>query len=267
MESKKIMTAEAFSVLREQLRVEGKKVVMCHGVYDLLHYGHIEHLKEAKSLGDVLVVSVTAAKYVNKGPDRPYYNDIQRTEFLASIEFVDYVVLSQEGSALTNIKLIKPDIFVKGQEFQSGSDGITGNVAKEIDMVKSLGGDVHFTQGEVHSSSKLLNNYFNALPDEVVEIAKSIINKYGGNIFETICNYVDGFDNLKVLVVGDIIIDEYVFCQVQGLTNKDAVISARYEDEEKYLGGALAIARHISNFCHNTSLLSMMGSQDKLLKE
>ena len=71
MDVSKIIKKEKFGKLRESLRMAEKKVVLCHGVYDLLHYGHIEHLQEAKSQGDILVVSVTAAKYVNKGPGRP----------------------------------------------------------------------------------------------------------------------------------------------------------------------------------------------------
>ncbi len=95
MTDNKIVTKEEFRVVREGLRGEGKKVVLCHGVFDLLHYGHIEHLQDAKTQGDVLVVSVTASKYVNKGPGRPYFSDKQRMTFLASLEIVEYVILSE----------------------------------------------------------------------------------------------------------------------------------------------------------------------------
>ncbi len=258
----KIIKADAFYSIREKCTKENKKIVMCHGVYDLLHYGHLEHLREAKVQGDVLVVSVTAAPYVNKGPDRPYYSDEQRTEFLANLAVVDYVVLSEEGTAKTNIASVQPDIFVKGQEFQSGDDGITGNVAAEIQLVEQYGGTIYYTQGEVHSSSKLLNNYFNALPKEVMAVAKELTNEYGEGLTQQIIDYVDGFADLKVLVVGDIIIDEYVFCKAQGLTNKDAAISTRYEKEERYLGGALAIARHLSSFATHVDYIGIMGSEE-----
>ncbi|MFI3175928.1 MAG: PfkB family carbohydrate kinase, partial [Eubacteriales bacterium] len=262
MIQEKIIQADAFRPIRERCTKEQKKIVMCHGVYDLLHYGHLEHLREAKAQGDVLVVSVTAAPYVNKGPDRPYYSDEQRTEFLANLALVDYVVLSEEGTAKTNIASVQPNIFVKGQEFQSGDDGITGNVAAEIALVEQYGGKVYYTQGEVHSSSKLLNNYFNALPKEVMAVAKELTNEYGEGLIEQVIDYVDGFNKLKVLVVGDIIIDEYVFCKAQGLTNKDAAISTRYENEERYLGGALAIARHLSSFASKVDYVGLMGTDE-----
>lgn len=265
--NRKIVTTEQFPAVRAELRKAGKTVVMCHGVYDLLHYGHIEHLKEAKSFGDVLVVSVTAAPYVNKGPDRPYFDDKQRTEFLASIEYVDYVMLSNEPTALTNIGVIQPDIFVKGQEFQNGTDGVTGHVAGEIDAVRKLGGMVRYTQGEVFSSSKLLNNYFGALPEDAVVFSHKLIDKYGADVFDRIASGVDGFAKLKVLVVGDIIIDDYVFCQPQGLTSKDHVLSSRFQSEEEYLGGVLAIARHVAAFCPNLAVLSMMGDEDAVYEQ
>ena len=82
MTDEKIISKEDFLELRQAFRDAGKKVVLCHGVFDLLHYGHIEHLEEAKKQGDILVVSVTAAKYVNKGPGRPYFDDRQRMFFL-----------------------------------------------------------------------------------------------------------------------------------------------------------------------------------------
>lgn len=237
---------------------------MCHGVYDLLHYGHIEHLKEAKSFGGVLVVSVTAAPFVNKGPDRPYFNDEQRLEFLASIEYVDYVLLSNEPTALANIAAVQPDIYVKGQEFQDGTDGVTGHVAHEIEAVERFGGAVRYTQGEVFSSSKLLNKYFGALPEGVPEFSGSLIVSYGKNVFDSIVNAVEEFKKLRVLVVGDIIIDDYVFCVTQGLTSKDATMSTRFQSVDRYLGGALAIARHAANFCPQTVFLSMMGPEDDI---
>ncbi len=258
----KIISGEEFTQIRKVLKADNKTVVMCHGVYDLLHYGHIEHLQEAKNYGDVLVVSVTSAPYVNKGPDRPYFDDRQRIRFLASIEFVDYVMLSNEPTAITNIRYIQPDIYVKGQEFESGTDGVTGQVADEIAEVERLGGTVRYTQGEVYSSSKLLNNYFGSLPEGVPEFSRDLLAKYGDELFSQIEKMIDGFEKLKVLVVGDVIIDEYVFCRPQGLTSKDTVISTRFQSDEKYAGGSLAIARHVANFVPNTEFLTMIGEED-----
>lgn len=259
MDNHKIVSREAFAKLRQDFRKQHKTVVLCHGVFDLLHYGHIEHLQEAKEQGDILVVSVTSAQYVNKGPGRPYFNDQQRMDFLASLEFVDYVILSEAVTVHKVVEAVQPEIYVKGQEYATAENDVTGNIRPEREIVEKFGGHIYFTQGEVYSSTKLLNNFFGALPDEVVAESRKLRKKYGNDIAEIIRNQVDAFENLKVLVVGDIIIDDYVFCKVQGLTTKDAAMSTRYDYLERYAGGSLAIARHLANFSKQVTLLSIMG--------
>ena len=263
MSKNKIITKETFGIMRDKLRRANKIVVLCHGVFDLLHYGHIEHLKEAKAQGDILVVSVTAAKFVNKGPGRPYFNDEQRLSFLASIEYVDYVLLSEAVTVHEIVKYVQPDIYVKGSEYAIDDNDITGNIGSERDTVEEYGGLIYFTHGEVFSSTKLLNNYFNALPDGVIEMSRQMKEKYGADIADRLRKAVDDFAKLKVLVVGDIIIDKYVFCTVQGVTMKDSALSTRYEYTESYAGGALAIARHMANFVEDVAFLSMMGYEKK----
>ena len=264
MTDEKIISKEGFLKLRQKFRDEGKRVVLCHGVFDLLHYGHIEHLEEAKRQGDILVVSVTAAKYVNKGPGRPYFDDRQRMAFLASLEIVDYVLLSEAVTVHEIVSYVQPDIYAKGQEYARAEDDVTGNIREEQSVVEKYGGKIYFTQGEVHSSTKLLNNFFAALPENVKETAFSLRKKYGVNAFSQIRSMIDDFSNSKVLVVGDVIIDAYVFCNVQGVTMKDATLSAFCDSEENYAGGSLAIARHLANISENVTLLSMMGTENGL---
>lgn len=264
MESEKIVEKQKIKELSEKWHRTGKRVVLCHGVFDLLHYGHIEHLNEAKSQGDILVVSVTASKYVNKGPGRPYFNDAQRLAFLAELECVDYVVLSEAVTVHGVVECVRPDIYVKGQEYSDASSDVTGNIGPEQDIVERYGGRIYFTQGEVYSSTKLLNNFFGALPEDVIQASKELRDKYGADVTCQVRNVVDEFERLKVLVVGDIIIDDYVFCKVQGLTTKDAAMSTRYDFQERYVGGALAIARHLANFAGKVTLLSMMGPEQDI---
>lgn len=261
MTEDKIITREAFAKLRPEFRAKGRTVVLCHGVFDLLHYGHIEHLQEAKQQGDILVVSVTAAKYVNKGPGRPYFNDKQRMIFLANLKIVDYVILSEAVTVHDVVRAVQPDVYVKGQEYAKAADDVTGNIGSEEAIVREYGGHIYFTQGEVYSSTKLLNNFFNALPENVVAMSRTLREAYGVNLFTKLRACVDSFANDKVLVIGDIIIDDYVFSKVQGLTIKDAAMSTRFDHEKWYAGGSLAIARHLANFSRQVALLSMMGTE------
>lgn len=255
----KYLTHEEYRDIEDQLK--GKTVVMCHGVFDLLHPGHITHFKQAKAMGDILVVSVTAKAFVRKGPDRPYFDDQQRIDFLSAIECVDYVLLSNGYTVEDTMSLVKPNFYVKGEEYKDASQDVTGKIDEEVALVRKYGGDVRFTTGETYSSTKLINNHFASITPETKEFVKFLKTKYD---IADIKRYAEKFQDLKVLVVGDIIIDEYVFCEVQGIMSKDIGYSTRCNYAEQYLGGSLAIARHIHEFCKNVTLTSVIGSDSKM---
>lgn len=255
----KILSKQEYSEVKESLF--GKKIVLCHGVFDLVHPGHIIHFEEAKSLGDILIVSITAEEFVRKGPGRPYFNDNMRLRFLSALECVDYVLLSESDTVDDMIKLIEPALYVKGQEYARAEDDITGKIDEEVALVRKHGGDVYYTSGDVFSSTKLINNAFPELTDEVKNFIREFKKKYS---FKTIKRYTDKMEALKILVVGDVIIDEYVYCNVQGLMSKDMGYSARYKTSEQYLGGSVAIARHISSFNDNVTLMSVIGNEENI---
>jgi rfaE bifunctional protein nucleotidyltransferase chain/domain len=258
----KITAPEAFAKIRQELKAEGKVVVHCHGVFDLVHPGHIVHLEEARSMGDVLVVSVTAARYVNKGPGRPYFNDEVRLHTLEALSCVDFVILSEAPTAIPLLDIIMPDIYVKGKEFERDGSDVTGHIDVERAYIEKLGGVVRFTSDEiVFSSTRLLNNNMPVFSDEVKDYVRELLSRYS---YSDIQAYIERFSRLKVLVVGDIIFDEYVYCTAQGLISKDLAVSARYLREERHLGGALAVARHLSSFCGAVSVCSLIGSESHL---
>lgn len=253
-----IVTREEFVDVRKKLKEDNKKIILCHGVFDLVHPGHIIHFEEAKKLGDILVVSVTASRFVRKGPGRPYFEDDLRLKFLAAIENIDYVILSENYTVDDIIESVEPDLYVKGKEYAKAEDDITGKIKDEIALVRTHGGDVYFTDGQVFSSTKLINNGFSVLSKEVKEYISEFCRKY---TFDDINNYVSKIENLKILVVGDVIIDEYIFCIVQGLMSKDMGYSVKLADSEKYLGGSLAIARHAAEFSNNVTITSIIGNE------
>ena len=108
--NKLVSFSEAHSVF-QKLAQEGKRIVQCHGTFDLLHPGHIYHLEEAKELGDILVVTITGEKFVNKGPGRPFFGDILRCKSLTALEFVDYVVVVPHPAAVEAIECVRPSIY------------------------------------------------------------------------------------------------------------------------------------------------------------
>lgn len=252
----KIVTTQSFPAIRDRLKQEGKRIVHCHGVFDLLHPGHIAHFEEAHKLGDILVVSITAAPFVNKGPGRPYFSDELRLKSLAALECIDFVMPIEAQTALEAIDCIQPSFYVKGNEYAKEEDDVTGNITREIERVRSYGGEIKYTDGIVFSSTRLLNQNFSVFPPRVKEYAQDFSNIFS---FQAIKSITDEMKHLKVLVVGDIIIDEYVFCTIQGLSSKDRMFSARYEREERYLGGALAVAKHLAGFSDHVAVASIVG--------
>ena len=120
-ETTKVQTLDELADLLARLRVAGGDkrpvIVHCHGVFDLLHIGHIRYLQKARELGDVLVVTVTPDQYVNKGPHRPAFDEKHRLDSLAALDCVDYVAVNQWPIAAEALRLLKPDIYAKGAEF------------------------------------------------------------------------------------------------------------------------------------------------------
>lgn len=261
----KIVTKEKFhNEIRPELKAGGKTIALCHGVFDLIHPGHIEHFKQASEMADVLVVSLTAAEFVRKGPGRPYFSDEQRLSFLEEIECIDYVMLSEGYTVDDIIEAVEPDFYVKGEEYSKPADDITGMITHEEDIVKAHGGSIAFTGGEVFSSTKLINNGLSAIPEEVKEYVIDFKTRHD---MKELRDYAEKAMSLKILVIGETIIDRYTYCRVQGLMSKDMAYSAREHSSESFFGGAVAIARHLSSFSNSVTLLSVIGNEPEILSE
>ena len=140
-------------------RSEGKTIIHCHGCFDLMHPGHIKYLQAAKMMGDVLLVTISPDRFVDKGPGRPVFNEDLRAESIAALECVDYVAINKWPTAEETLRLIRPDIYVKGQEFENLEDK-TGKIQKEVEVLKEIGAQIRFTHEIVFSSTELLNQYF-----------------------------------------------------------------------------------------------------------
>jgi len=156
----KILTLGQLVDVADALHKQGRKIALCHGVFDLFHVGHLRHLKSASEFGDVLVVSITGDKFVNKGPDRPAFPSELRAELLAGLELVDYVVVVEDPSAAPSILAARPNAFIKGGEYIDPKQDLSGKIVMERELVESLGGEIVFTQDITFSSSNLLNKYF-----------------------------------------------------------------------------------------------------------
>ena len=220
-----------------------------HGVFDVMHYGHVLHFKEAKKKVDFLIVSITDDKFVNKAPGKPIFNSKIRSLFLKNIKNIDQVIISKNFSAVKNIKLIKPDIYFKGKDYHQ-TDDYTGYLKNEVDAVKSIGGRVHFTNTKIFSSSKIINQKFGYTNKEFEKFLKKISVKNTCDALKNIRN-----KNLKILVLGDPIIDNYIFSNTNGVSNKSQNISVREISNKEYGGGTILISNFLSTMSKNVTLL------------
>ena len=162
----KIKSLDILEDESKQFVKEGKSVVLCHGTFDLIHTGHIRHLQEAKRQGDILFVTITADKYVNKGPDRPVFSEILRAENLSALSCVDYVGIIDSQTAEEPILRIKPRVYVKGNEYKNAADDVTGKITKEKQLVEKFNGEIYFTNDITFSSSNLINEHFGVFSPE-----------------------------------------------------------------------------------------------------
>ena len=136
----KIHSLNILSNIVKKKKKLGQKIVLCHGVFDVVHYGHIAHFQSSKKLGDILIVTTTTDKFINKGPNRPYFNQDIRKKFLAKLDFIDFVSEVNSFSAVDAIKLLKPDYYCKGKEYQNLNQDITKKIKEEINAVKKIKG-------------------------------------------------------------------------------------------------------------------------------
>ena len=255
---KKIKPLHELSELLQSLRDEGKKIVHCHGVFDLLHVGHIRYLEHAKKMGDTLVVTVTQDHHVNKGPHRPAFTEHLRAESLAALDCVDYVAVNQWPTAVETIKLLKPDFYVKGPDYKDSKDDITGKIKDEAEAVQSIGGEIRFTEDITFSSSHLINSIIPPFGEETNRYLHDFRHKYSPDY---ILNLIENLQNLRVMVIGEAIIDEYVYCESMGKSGKESVLVMKYLSKERYAGGSLAIANHLADFCDSVSLACYLGAE------
>jgi rfaE bifunctional protein kinase chain/domain/rfaE bifunctional protein nucleotidyltransferase chain/domain len=253
----KIQTLEALAKQAADARAQGKRVVLAHGVFDLLHMGHIRYLQQAKALGDVLFVTLTADAFVNKGPDRPVFTHNLRAESLAALSVVDGVAINHAPTAMNILEMIQPTIYAKGVEYKDASNDVTGNIVREQQAVEAHGGRIEFIEDITFSSSQLLNRYFDAFPTDVQAFLAGFKERHSTETL--LSRMTQQLSGLRVLVVGDAIIDEYITVDPLGVSGKGNTLTVAYKDKEQFAGGSIAVANHIAGFCGEVTLLTGLG--------
>jgi rfaE bifunctional protein nucleotidyltransferase chain/domain len=255
----RIKTIAELREISAKARAEGKHVVLAHGAFDLLHLGHVRHLEKASALGDVLIVTVTADAFINKGPGRPVFPHELRAEMLAALAFVDWAGVNHEATAEQLLEAVRPTIYVKGSDYMDPKDDPTGKIIAERDIVEKYNGRLEFTNDVTFSSSGLINEHLIARPPQVRSFLAKLRNE--GRLND-ILNLIDRAENMKAVFVGETILDEYLYVSPLGKTSKDSIIATQYNDRELFAGGVVAAANHAASFCAEVEIVTVLGGGD-----
>ena len=256
---KKILLLNDLVKKVEALKQKGKIIVQSHGVFDLIHPGIIKHINDAKSQGDVLVVTVIKDKDVRRGPGRPVFLEHLRAENVASLKQVEYVCIVDDEIPFECVKTIKPNVFAKGQAHNERDKKIHEKIFKEERELFFEKSKIYETSGFSFSSSKIINNFLEVYPEETKHYLKNFIRKYH---FNDVLESLDKLKNLKVLLVGDGIIDEYHYCASLAKSAKSHLVVSKYLTHEIFMGGAFAIANHIAGLCDRIEIVTLLGKTD-----
>ena len=239
------------------LKKKGKKIILCHGVFDLVHIGHLNYFKNAKLLGDILIISVTDDKFVDKGPGRPSFSISQRLQFLEQLNCVDYILTSKSKTASNIIKKVKPDVYCKGKDYKNKINS-DKNLREEHNALKSVGGKIKFIDTKLYSSSKLINqNNLNNFSDKIKDYISNINKKIDIKKIDSIFNKIS---NNKILHIGELIIDKYVFTETVGMSGKEATTIVKPVRNINFVGGSGYIANTLANFVKKVFLLTFLGN-------
>ena len=248
-----------FDKLREKIRIDkakGLKVVLCYGVFNALHIGHMRYLKQAKESGDVLVVVLTAENQNTK--DRKQYFEDRRAEALAYLHWIDAVTINDCPDFNEMIQKLRPDVYARGFESVDAGDTFDQH-ARDEDYMKSIGVRVVIAKEGDFSSTNQINRYISSFSNDLMDYIRLFKQRYS---LKDILDSIYRLKNLKVMVIGDTILDEYQYCNAIGKSSKDPTLALKYEGKDLFAGGVLAVANHISSFAGRVDLFSILGEKE-----
>lgn len=222
-------------------RPRERRVIMCHGTFDLVHPGHVRHLMYAKGKADILVASLTSDAHISKANYRPFVPQQLRAMNLAALELVDYVIIDERPTPLENLAFLQPDYFAKGYEYTGTA--VHPKTQEEIDVLGAYGGEMIFTPGDVVFSS---SRFIEEEPPRIAAEKLHVLMESEGVTFDTLRQALESCRGVRVHVLGDTIIDSYVYCTPIGSsTSKTPTLSVKLEDQVDFAGGAAVVARHL----------------------
>jgi len=234
-----------------------KKIVLCHGAFDLIHPGHIKHFEESKTFGDILIVTITADKFIKKSIHNPYFDQETRINYLKYLKIIDYCFIVNELTAVSALEILRPNFYCKGIEYKERNND--KNLNKEIKALNKYGGKIKYIGTEIKSSSEIISRNFFKIKDQTLK------NKIASLKNIDLEKVIQKMNNLKVLVIGEVILDEYSEVAMKGISPKSGTISCIKKKSNIMPGGSLATFNFVSSISKNSKLLSIL-NKDLFIK-
>ncbi|MCH6551838.1 MAG: adenylyltransferase/cytidyltransferase family protein [Planctomycetes bacterium] len=256
--TKLVALSEAASLVRAA-QDHRQTVVLCHGCFDIVHPGHIRHLQHAAKLGDRLLVTITGDTVVDKGTGRPLIPQELRAENLAALDCVDWVAVNPEATAVQLLELVRPDVYVKGREYEHNRDP---RFLAEKDVVERYGGQLVFTSGDVVFSSTALIAAMEQTLDPINHRVRRLIGDEGLDR-GSIDRLLESFRGRRVTVVGETIIDTYVICDRPDVAGEGPIMTLRPVEYRSFDGGAAIIAGHLAAMGAQPTLVTALPQTPK----
>lgn len=249
---------------REELRTilgprpRARKAIMCHGTFDIVHPGHVRHLMYAREKADIMIASLTCDAFITKANFRPFVPEELRAMNLAALEIVDYVIIDRNATPLENLKYLQPDYFAKGYEYFK--DGLHPKTSEENQVIESYGGEIIFTPGDVVYSSSA---FIEMAPPRITAEKLATLMEAEGVTFDALRDALAKFQDARVHVAGDTIVDSYSYGTLTGGTAKTPTFSIKHEHQVDFSGGAAVVSKHIRKAGATVKFSTVMG-QDML---
>jgi rfaE bifunctional protein kinase chain/domain len=256
----KIQPLGEMATMLDELKAQGKTIVHSHGIYNFLHSGHIQSLAAAKKEGDILVVTITPDRYFSNASqaDRKIVPETLRAEALIALHDVDYVTIGESPTSIEAIRLFQPNVYARICDFSDAPDCIVAGIDEERAAVLEGGGvwandNTNFIEPEFFASS------FSVYPANVEDYLQEFRHNHD---FCDILKTLEGLRSLKVMVIGETILDEYVYGNVMGKSSKEPILALRFLSQESHVGGSVVIANHLAGFCDSVRLVTYLGEND-----
>ncbi len=240
------------------LKAAGKRIVLCQGHFNVIHTGHMRFLEFSRKQGDCLIIALMGNRLIKEELKDKFFDEIDRAYGVASIQYVDNVFIYSLYSIEKIISIIKPSVYVRGEEFSNKTDLIK----TEIDCVEKYGGKIVFSSGDIHyAQTDFLEKNIGDIKTERFEKFISALKKQKISI-SRLLDYCENFKNKHLLVIGDTIVDQYVVCDALGMSSEAPVLVVREIEHKEFVGGAAIVSRHVRALGAKCSFISLIGDDE-----